>query len=81
MRRGEFLLAEQHLRSSIARLTKRNPNPSEETHPEPRIVEADRLNSGVVITFDDGRCALYSASLLYANLDAAQDLTVDVEDE
>jgi tetratricopeptide (TPR) repeat protein len=29
MRRGDFRLAEQHLRSSIARLTKRNPNPSD----------------------------------------------------
>jgi tetratricopeptide (TPR) repeat protein len=29
MRQGRFLLAEQHLRSSIARITRRNPNPSD----------------------------------------------------
>jgi hypothetical protein len=30
----------------------------------PRIIGAERLRDGVVITFEDGKSALYSASLL-----------------
>ena len=33
--------------------------------PQPVIVTADRLNEGLVVLFHDGRCAFYSASLLY----------------
>ena len=33
----------------------------------PRIVEAERIADGVIVTFEDGMCAVYSASLLYAS--------------
>lgn len=32
----------------------------------PRIVEALRLRDGVLVTFEDGKRAIYSAALLYA---------------
>jgi hypothetical protein len=38
------------------------------THPPPRIINSDRLDSGIVVSFEDGRSALYSAELLYTNL-------------
>jgi len=46
-----------------------------ETHPVPCIIFAERLSGGVVIAFDDGRCALFSASLLYTTIPQAEDLT------
>jgi hypothetical protein len=51
--------------------------------PEPRIVSADRMDDSVIVTFDDGRCAIYSASLLYTVLPQAKevDLTDGAEDE
>jgi hypothetical protein len=48
-----------------------------ENHSDPRIVGADRLAGGVVITFDDGKAALYPASLLYATLPQAQQIADD----
>jgi hypothetical protein len=45
----------------------------------PRLLEAEILGGGVIITFDDGKCAIYSASLLYATFDQAT--LVEVEDE
>jgi len=38
----------------------------------PRIVEAERMEDGVIITFDDGKCAVYPASLLYDVLPEAE---------
>ena len=40
-----------------------------------RITSAERLHGGVVISFDDGMCALFSASLLHATLSQAEDLS------
>jgi hypothetical protein len=37
-----------------------------------RVVAAERLNGGVIITFDDGKCAFYTASLLHSNLAQAK---------
>ena len=37
----------------------------------PRIVAAERMEDGIFIEFDDGKSALYSASLLYAALPLA----------
>ena len=47
----------------------------------PEIVEALRLKDGVVITFEDGRCAVYSTALLYATLPKAHELTEDLSDQ
>jgi hypothetical protein len=40
--------------------------PKMETTPDRRILAAERLSVGVVITFDNGECAIYSAALLYS---------------
>jgi len=37
----------------------------------PYLMHAERLGGAVVITFDDGKCAVYSAALLYAMFDRA----------
>jgi hypothetical protein len=49
--------------------------PEMETHSEPCILRVDRLNDGLVVEFDDGVCALYSAFLLRACLYLAEDVT------
>jgi hypothetical protein len=41
----------------------------------PRVVSAERLEKGVIITFDDGKCALYSASLLHATFPQAEQVS------
>jgi tetratricopeptide (TPR) repeat protein len=52
MRRGEFAVAEKYLRTAIARLTKRNPNPSDgEPH----------YNLGLVLHFQDRHAGAYDA--------------------
>lgn len=40
-----------------------------------RIASMDRLSDGVVVAFEDGRCAFFSTSLLYEILPQAEDLT------
>jgi hypothetical protein len=39
-----------------------------DTASQPRIVSAERLGDGVIITFDDGQSAIYPGSLLYTML-------------
>jgi len=41
----------------------------------PHIVNVERLNGSVVIGFDNGKTALYSAALLYEILPRTRDLT------
>jgi hypothetical protein len=52
-----------------------------ETPPVPRVTHAERLNDGVIITFEDGKCAIYSTSLLYATLTQAETIASELEDE
>ena len=47
----------------------------------PRIIEALRLRDGVLITFVDGKCALYTAALLYAMFPNADELIQDTSDQ
>jgi hypothetical protein len=47
----------------------------------PRIIEAVRLKNGVLITFEDGKCAVYPAALLYAMFSNADELIEDVSDQ
>jgi len=49
-------------------------------HPNPRVTFSDRMNSGLVIGFDDGKTAYYSAALLRATLPQAQMMPSDSED-
>ena len=46
----------------------------------PRIIEALRMRDGVIITFVDGKCALYTAALLYAMFPSADELVQDTND-
>jgi hypothetical protein len=46
----------------------------------PPIVEAEKLSDGVLITFEDGKCALYSAALLLETFPQAQEIALDPED-
>ena len=43
----------------------------------PSMVSADRLSGCLVIAFDNGRCALYDAELLYATLPQAREFFED----
>ena len=47
---------------------------------ESRIAHAERLNGGVVVTFDDGRSVLYSAALLLSCLSEAKELFDESEE-
>ena len=40
-----------------------------------RITNVDRLNGGVVVTFEDGRCRFFSTALLYKTLPQAEEPT------
>jgi hypothetical protein len=42
--------------------------------PTPRVLSAERLERGVIIDFEDGKSAVYSASLLYSVLPRAERL-------
>jgi hypothetical protein len=41
------------------------------TASQPRILSAERLGDGVIITFNDGKSAIYPGSLLYTILSQA----------
>jgi hypothetical protein len=45
------------------------------TNSEPRIISSDRLHNAIIVAFEDGRTALYSAALLYEAFAQAEDLT------
>jgi hypothetical protein len=47
----------------------------------PLIIEASRLRNGVVITFENGKCALYTAALLYAMFPNADELIQDMSNQ
>jgi hypothetical protein len=47
----------------------------------PRIVLSDRVDNGIVVSFDDGRTVRYPAALLYAVLHQAEELPSDSERE
>ncbi len=40
----------------------------------PRITNAEKLENSILITFDDGRCALYSALLLHDKISEAREI-------
>ncbi len=48
--------------------------------PIPVATHAEVSSSGVIITFDDGRCAVYSMALLNATFDQAQEVFEDDPD-
>jgi hypothetical protein len=53
-----------------------------EPSPEPRVADAERVSGDVVIEFEDGKCALYSAALLHSMLARAIELaTYEFEED
>jgi hypothetical protein len=46
-----------------------------ENKPKIRLRSAERVSGGLIITFDDGKSALYSASLLRDTFLQAEELT------
>jgi DUF971 family protein len=50
-----------------------------ENSPEPCVIEVDRLDGGVIITFDDGKSAFYSASLLRSAFPQAKEVDGTIE--
>jgi hypothetical protein len=44
---------------------------------EPKIVALDELANAILVTFEDGESAIYSAALLYGMLPQAQQVTPD----
>ena len=47
---------------------------------ESRITFSDRMDNGILVGFDDGKTAYYSAALLHATLPQARMLPSDSED-
>lgn len=46
----------------------------------PSIIAAERLNEGVVLKFDNGKCGFYSSSLLFSLWSECEELNeADVE--
>ena len=46
----------------------------------PRIIAAERLNAGLVIKFENGRCAFYSCAFLFSKLSECKELSeADIE--
>lgn len=49
--------------------------------PSRRVCSAELFRNGVIITFADGKSALYPADLLYSFLPQAQELNESEEDD
>jgi hypothetical protein len=49
-------------------------------HSDPRILSTEKYENAVLVTFEDGQCALYSASLLHATLPQAEQLADEEKD-
>jgi len=52
---------------------------SMEPHSQHIVKYVERVSGGVIITFADGKCALFKDDLLYATLSQAQELN-DLDD-
>ena len=50
-----------------------------EPHSQHIVKYVERVSGGVIITFADGKCALFKDDLLYATLSQAQELN-DLDD-
>ena len=48
--------------------------------PNPLIISSDRLDNGIVVYFDDGKKAFFSAALLYSVLPQTQAMPSESED-
>jgi hypothetical protein len=49
--------------------------------PEPRIVEAERTASGILITFQNGQAAIYSTRLLWSIFQMAEKISENIPED
>ena len=72
------ILCERQHSQSVEKMADERPGSCDpfpmETNPTPRVISADRIDGGLIITFDDGRCAVYSASLLLTTFAQAEEV-------
>jgi hypothetical protein len=52
-----------------------------EVSPQSRVVDAERVGGDIVVEFDSGECALYSAALLHSMLTRATALSDTIAEE
>ena len=52
-----------------------------DTPTDSRIISVDRTSSGIIVDFENGKCALYSTTLLHAMFSQAQEMLDSDEDE
>jgi hypothetical protein len=52
-----------------------------ETQIVPHVVWAERIGNGIIVTFNDGKCAVYSAVLLYTAFSQAEQVTESEDEE
>jgi len=52
-----------------------------ESGAQPRVKYAELVARGLIITFADGKCALFPADLLYATMPQAQELREAEDDD
>jgi hypothetical protein len=55
-------------------------SPGTNGRPNPRVTFSDRMDGGIVVGFDDGNTAYFSAALLHDTLSQAQMMPSDSED-
>jgi hypothetical protein len=48
---------------------------------EPNIASVDKLPNGILVTFEEGKLAIFSAALLYVMLPHAQQVEDDLQPE
>jgi hypothetical protein len=49
--------------------------------PAPRVIQAERWGGGLIITFEDGKCAAYSSETLRSMFSSAFEITEEAEPE
>jgi hypothetical protein len=47
----------------------------------PEVTNAERVRGGILMTFTDGKCALFPPDLLYSLLPQAQEMPEGIEEE
>jgi hypothetical protein len=50
-------------------------------YPPPRVISADWTDRGIIVTFEDGKCAPYTSSYLYGKLLYAEIIPDDDEED
>ena len=75
MSRSEFMAGTSLLGSGQTQMARSVQYRAMKIQSEVRVRSAERVSRGLIITFDDGKCALYSAALLRDAFPQAEELT------